>query len=57
MQSKFGKNGYVKYWLDIEVTRKEQQALFNLLDKESECKNYIAGIFDEITKGKYKAKK
>ena len=57
VQSKFGKNGYVKYWIDIEDTRKEQQALFDLLDKEVECKNYIAGIFDEITKGKYIIKK
>ena len=57
VQSKFGKNGYVKYWIDIADTRKEQLALFDLLDKEKECKNYIAGIFDEITKGKYRAKK
>lgn len=57
VQKKFGRKGYVKYWLDIEDTRKEQQRLFKLLDDEKASKMYIAGIFDEITKGKYKAKK
>ena len=56
VQSKFGRNGYVKYWLDIEDTTKEQQKLFALLDDEKASKMYIAGIFDEVTKGKYKAK-
>ena len=56
VQGKFGRNGYVKYWLDIEDTRKEQQKLFTLLDDEKTRKIYIAGIFDEVTKGKYKAK-
>ena len=49
---KFGRNGYVKYWLDIPQTTKEQQAVWTLLDDESACKAYIAGIFDEVTKGK-----
>ncbi len=56
VQKKFGRDGYVKYWLDIEDTKKEQQKLFELLDHKELCKSYIAGIFDEVTKGKYKAK-
>ena len=56
VQEKFGVNGYVKYWLDIEDTKKEQKALFELLDNEMVCKSYISGIFDEVTKGKYHAK-
>ena len=53
VQNKFGRNGYVKYHLDIEDTIKEQQEIWKLLDNESLCKQYIEGLFDEITKGKY----
>ena len=56
VQKKFGRNGYVKYWLDIPETRKEQNEVWELLDTEEICKGYIAGIFDEVTKGKYKKK-
>ena len=51
---KFGRNGYVKYWLDIPQTKKEQQQVWKLLDDEKSCKAYIAGIFDELTNGKIK---
>lgn len=54
VQNKFGRNGYVKYWLDIPNTTKAQQEIWELLDDEKACKNYIAGIFDEVTKGKSK---
>ena len=54
VQNKFGKNGYVKYWLDIPQTKQEQQKVWDLLDDENACKAYIAGLFDEITKGKIK---
>ena len=54
VQNKFGKNGYVKYWLDIEETRKEQQAVWALLENETKAKAYIAGLLDEVTKGKLK---
>lgn len=53
VNNKFGRNGYVKYWLDIPNTRKEQLAVWELLDDEAKCKIYIEGLFDEITKGKY----
>jgi hypothetical protein len=46
----------VKYWLDIPDTKKEQEAVWNLLDNKTECKAYISGLFDEITRGKYKPK-
>ena len=52
VQDKFGRNGYVKYWLDIPQTRKEQDQIWTLLDNEFACKSYIAGLLDEITKGK-----
>lgn len=54
VNNKFGRNGYVKYHLDIPDTRKEQDAVWELLDDEKLCKTYIEGLFDEITKGKYK---
>ena len=54
VNEKFGRNGYVKYWLYIPQTRKEQQATWALLDDEKLCKTYIAGLFDEICKGKIK---
>lgn len=54
VKSKFGRSGYVKYWLDIEDTKKEQRAVWELLDDERACKAYIAGIFDEVTKNKIK---
>lgn len=53
VQNKFGRNGYVKYWLNIPQTTQAQQEVWNLLDRGAECKMYIAGILDEITKGKY----
>lgn len=53
VQNKFGKNGYVKYWLNIPSTTKEQNKVWNLLENEKVCKGYIEGLFDEITKGKY----
>lgn len=56
VNEKFGRNGYVNYWLDIPDTKQAQQQVWNLLDNEAECKAYIAGIFDEVTKGKYKQK-
>ena len=56
VQNKFGRNGYVKYWLDITESRKEQLKTWELLDDEKLCKLYISGLFDEITKGKYKSK-
>lgn len=54
VNEKFGRNGYVKYWLNIPQTRKEQEAVWKLLDDEKMCKLYIAGIFDEVSKGKIK---
>jgi len=52
VQDKFGKNGYVKYWLNIPQTTKEQLRVWQLLDDEKSCKAYIGGIYDEIKKGK-----
>lgn len=57
VNQKFGKNGYVKYWLDIPDTRKEQQKVWELLDDKPACMQYLSGLFDEITSGKYKPKK
>lgn len=54
VMKKFGRNGYAKYWLNIPQTTMEKQKIWELLDNEKECKAYIAGIFDEITKGKKK---
>ena len=54
VQGKFGRSGYVKYWLDIDDTKKEQEAVWSMLDDEKSCKLYIGGIIDEITKGKLK---
>ena len=51
---KFGRNGYVNYWLDIPQTTKEQNKVWELLDNEVACKAYIAGILDEFAKGKKK---
>lgn len=53
VQKKFGRHGYVKYWLDIPETTKEQEKIWTLLDDKEKCKQYIAGIFDEVTKGKF----
>lgn len=54
VNKKFGRNGYVKYWLDIPQTREEQEYIWKLLDDEKLCKMYISGLFDEICKGKIK---
>lgn len=54
VQNKFGRNGYVKYHLNIPQTTKEQQNVWTLLDNEQLCKQYISGIIDECTKGKLK---
>ena len=52
VKNKFGRNGYVKYHLDIEDTKKEQQKVWALLDNKEKCLAYIEGIYDECTKGK-----
>lgn len=52
VQKKFGKNGYVKYWLDVDDTRKAQQKIWDLLENKELCLAYLSGLFDEITKGK-----
>lgn len=57
VQEKFGRNGYVKYHLDIDATTKEQKKVWALLDDKEKCLSYIAGLFDEITKGKYREQK
>lgn len=54
VNNKFGRNGYVKYNLNIPQTTKEQQKVWALLDDEVLCKAYISGIIDECTKGKFK---
>jgi len=54
VQDKFGRKGYVKYWLDIPQTKKEQNEVWGLLDNEELCKKYISGIIDEVSKGKVK---
>ena len=54
---KFGRNGYVKYWLDIPDTTKEQNKVWELLDNKSACMQYLSGLFDEITSGKYRPQK
>ena len=54
VQNKFGRNGYVKYWLDIPQTKAALESVWDLLDNEIACKAYIAGIFDEVVKEKIK---
>lgn len=52
VQEKFGRNGYVKYWLDIPDTKKAQQEVWSLLDNKEKCLAYIEGLYDEAVKGK-----
>lgn len=52
VNKKFGRNGYVKYWLDISDTTKEQQRIWTQLDNKELCLQYVSGLFDEITKGR-----
>ena len=54
VNKKFGRKGYVKYWLDIPETTREQNAVWELLDDKEKCYAYISGIIDEVTKGKLK---
>lgn len=54
VNNKFGRNGYVKYWLNIKQTKKEQEKVWKLLDDEIRCKLYISGLLDEASKGKLK---
>ena len=56
VQDKFGENGYVRYHLNIDEVTKEQKLVWELLKNKEKCLMYIAGIFDEVTKGKYKQK-
>lgn len=49
---KFGRNGYVKYWLNLPQTKQAQQEVWNMLDNKEKCFGYISGIYDEIVNGK-----
>lgn len=53
VKNKYGRDGYVKYWLNIKETITEQNNIWNLLDDEESCRRYIEGLFDEITKGRF----
>ena len=52
VKQKFGRNGYVKYWLDIPDTKKAQEEVWALLDNREKCLAYIEGLYDEVVKGK-----
>ena len=54
VKKKFGREGYVRYWLNITDTTKEQKEIWELLDNEQLCKAYLEGLFDEISKGRFK---
>lgn len=54
VQNKFGRNGYVKYWLNIPETTKAQNEVWTLLDDEKSCKAYISRLVDEFTNGNLK---
>ena len=49
---KFGRNGYVKYRLNLPQTTQAQQEVWNMLDNKDVCFGYIAGIYDEVVNGK-----
>ena len=50
VQSKFGRNGYIKYWLNIPQAIQAQQQVWEMLDNEEECKNFIRNMLDQIQK-------
>jgi uncharacterized protein len=52
VKAKFGRNGYVKYYLNLESSKKEQQQVFYLIDNPTLAKAYLEGIYDEFTKNK-----
>ena len=52
VNEKFGRNGYVKYWLNLPQTTKAQTEVWQLLDNKDICLSYISGIYDEIVNGK-----
>lgn len=51
VDKKFGRNGYVRYHLNIQKTRKEQEQVWYLLDNKELCIMYIKGLIDECSKG------
>ncbi|MBQ3213615.1 MAG: HD domain-containing protein [Clostridia bacterium] len=48
VNEKFGRNGYVKYWLNLPQTTKAQNEVWQLLDNKDICLSYISGIYDEV---------
>lgn len=52
VNEKFGRNGYVKYWLNLPKTKQAQTEVWQLLDNKDICLSYISGIYDEIVNGK-----
>ena len=49
---KFGRNGYVNYWLNLPQTTQAQEEVWAMLDNKEKCFGYIAGIYDEVVNGK-----
>ncbi|MBQ9792810.1 MAG: HD domain-containing protein [Clostridia bacterium] len=52
VNEKFGRNGYVKYWLKLPQTTQAQNEVWQLLDNKELCLSYISGIYDEVVNGK-----
>ena len=48
VEEKFGKDGYVKFWLGIGDIIEEQNKLWALLEDKKECRKFVNKLYDEI---------
>jgi len=48
VDEKFGKNGYVKFWLGVSDVVQEQNKLWELLEDKSKCRKFVNKLYDDI---------
>lgn len=48
VEEKFGKDGYVNFWLGIPAVAKEQKNLWELLEDRQKCRNFVNKLYDEL---------
>ena len=48
VEEKFGKDGYVKFWLGIPDVAEEQRNLWELLADRQKCRKYVNKLYEDI---------
>ncbi|MBQ3494373.1 MAG: HD domain-containing protein [Clostridia bacterium] len=48
VEEKFGKDGYVNFWLGISAVATEQRNLWELLEDKQKCREFVNKLYDDL---------